>query len=369
MCSTTLEPTAVRAPGPTGPQIEAQDCHPPLSRRVSAPRQLLAPRHPDVTTWRAASAVDVGAIWELRQAMGEADHPNYRTARESIEADFALPGFEADRDSMIGFDSTGRAVAVGMVMFPARHHTMVRSLPIGGVHPDLRGRGIGRALFHWQLGRARQQLASSTRNLPGWILAFADDRAPQDARLFQRGGLRLARHFLSMERTLSNPIDAPRVPSRVRIAPYARSMSDAVHRARDDIFIDHWGSQPMTAERWQALVGSTRFATELSFVALAQGCGGSECVVGFVLSSADPRIWKTQGFTSSRVDQIGVRTAWRGRGLAQSLLATQLRASRARGLDRVTLTTDGGFQARPITLHSSAGFRTVGSKLAFVQEL
>ena len=125
----------------------------------------------------------------------------------------------------------------------------------------------------------------------------------------------------------------------------------------------------MTAARWQALVGSTRFAAELSFVALAQGCGGSECVVGFVLSSADSSIWPTQGFTSSRVDQIGVRAAWRGGGIAQSLLATQLRASRARGLDMVTLTTDGGFQARPLALHSSAGFRTVGSKKAFVQEL
>ena len=369
MCSTVLEPTTDRAGGSAGPQVEAEARALPLSRRVSAPRQLCTPRHPDVMTWRAATEADIGGIWELRQAMGEADHPNYRTARESIEADFALPGFEAERDSMIGFDVTGRAVAVGMVMFPARHRTIVRSLPIGGVHPDFRGRGIGRALLDWQLGRARQQLASSSRDLPGWILAFADQRAPQDARLFERGGLRLARHFLSMERTLSDPIDAPRAPSRVRIVPYATSMSDAVHRARDDVFIDHWGSQPMTDERWRALVGSTRFAAGLSFVALAQGCGGGECVVGFVLSSEDPGIWHTQGFTSSRVDQIGVRAAWRGRGVAQSLLATQLRLSRARGLDRVTLTTDGGFQARPLTLHSSAGFRTTGSKKAFVLEL
>ncbi|NEN07708.1 GNAT family N-acetyltransferase [Diaminobutyricibacter tongyongensis] len=330
---------------------------------------LSVPRHPDVTVWRAATESDIGAIWELRQAMGEADHPNYRTARESIEADFALPGFEPERDSMIGFDSTGRAVAAGMVIFPSRHQTLVRSLPIGGVHPDFRGRGIGRALFNWQVGRARQQLASSSRDLPGWILAFADERAPQDARLFERGGLRLARHFLSMERTLSDPIESPPAPRRVRIVPYVTSMSDAVHRARDEVFIDHWGSQPMTDQRWRALVGSRRFAGELSFVALAQGCGGGECVVGFVLSSTDPSIWPTQGFSSSRVDQIGVRAAWRGRGIAHSLLATQLRMSQARGFDRVTLTTDGGSEARPLTLHSSAGFRTTGSKKAFVLAL
>ena len=335
----------------------------PLSARVGDAPAPIVPQHPDVSGWRAATADDIDGIWQLRQAMGEVDHPNYLTARGAIAADFGYSHFHAELDSLVGVDVAGRIVAVGMVMFPPRQVSLVRSMPIGGVHPSLRGRGIGRQLLAWQLGRAKQQLASSPKTLPGWILTYADERSPQNAALFERGGLTLARYFLTLERALDAPVRVIPPAEGIRIEAYTAVLSAAVHRCRDDSFMDHWGSQPMSDENWNAFVGGKWFRPDLSFVAWA----GDE-VVGFVLSTANENVWASQGFTGSYIDLVGVLSGWRGRHIAQSLLAAQLGAGRALGHERVTLAVDSASPTGALGLYTGMGFEPTHRKMAYTLE-
>lgn len=340
----------------------------PLSERVDAPERLALPSHPDVAQWRPATEADIDGIWELRQAMGRLDHPNYLTTRGAIAADFGYSHFHRELDSLVGLDTAGRIVANGMVMFPPRQETLVRSIPIGGVHPELRGRGIGRQLLAWQLGRARQQLRSSPKTLPGWVLAYADERAPQTAHLFARGGMNLARYFLSLERVLADPIREVRPAEGIRISPYTADRSAAVHEARDAAFMDHWASQPMSDENWAAYVGGRWFRPELSFVALDTDPDGSDRVVGFVLSTANENVWATQGFTGSYIDLVGVLSGWRGKHIAQALLAAQLAAGRASGHERATLAVDSDSPTGALGLYTGMGFEPAHRKLAFTLE-
>jgi ribosomal protein S18 acetylase RimI-like enzyme len=331
---------------------------------VEAPR---VPSHPDVTTWRAATTVDIDGIWQLRQAMGAVDHPNYLTARGAIAADFGYSHFHPEVDSLVGVDDGGRIRAVGMVMFPPRQVTLVRSMLIGGVHPSLRGRGIGRQLLAWQLARAEQQLASSTKTLPGWILCYSDERSPQNAALFEHSGLSLARYFLTLERRLDVPVRAIDAADGIRIAAYTAAASPDVHRTRDDAFMDHWGSQPMSDENWNAFVGGKWFRSDLSFVAYGTDSTGTEQVVGFVLSTANENVWATQGFTGSYIDLVGVRSEWRGRHIAQSLLAAQLEAGRALGYERVTLAVDSDSPTGALGLYTGMGFEPTHRKMAYTR--
>ena len=342
------------------PRVES-----PLSSRVAAPARLAAPRHPDVAVWRAATDSDIDGIWQLRQDMGRVDHPNYLTARGAIAADFGYSHFHAELDSLIGLDGSGRVVAVGMVMFPPRQVTLVRSLPIGGVHPELRGRGIGRQLLAWQLGRAKQQLASSNKSLPGWILAYADERSPQHARLLDLSGMHLSRYFLSLERSLSEPILPVDVAPGIRVASFTAQVSQAVHVARDEAFMDHWASQPMSDENWNAYVTGRWFRPDLSFVAFGTDDVGVEHVVGFVLSSGNEDVWRTQGFTGGYVDLVGVTSAWRGRHIAQSLLAAHLAAGQALGHERSTLAVDSASPTGALGLYEGMGYVSTHHKLAF----
>ncbi|KGJ82397.1 hypothetical protein GY21_01105 [Cryobacterium roopkundense] len=332
----------------------------PLSERVTAPHDLSVPVHQEIARWRPAKEDDIDGIWQLREAMGRLDHPNYLTTRGAIAADFGYSHVNAALDSLVGLDAAGRIVANGMVLFPPRQETLVRSILIGGVHPDLRGRGIGRELLAWQVGRAKQQLASSTKTLPGWIFAYADERAPQSAHLFERGGLDLTRYFLALERALDEPVPAVEPADGIRIAVYTPADSAQVHVARDDAFMDHWASQPMSDENWAAFVNGRWFRPDLSFVAWA----GDE-VVGFVLSTANENVWKTQGFTGSYIDLVGVTSGWRGRHIAQSLLAAQLEAGRALGHDRATLAVDSDSPTGALGLYTGMGFHAVHRKMAY----
>lgn len=349
----------------TSESAQASRAARPLSERVPAPAVLTAPQHPSVPVWRAATEADIDAIWQLRSAMGALDHPNYLTSRSAIAADFGYSHFHAETDSIVGLDDAGRIVAVGMVMFPPRQDTLVRSIPIGGVHPEFRGQGIGRALLEWQLGRARQQLASSSKTLPGWVLVYADERAPQNARLFERGGMRVARYFLSLERDLADPIRVAVPAAGIRLALYSADDSAAVHRVRDEAFMDHWASQPMSDENWNAYVEGRWFRSDLSFVAWAPGADGVEQVVGFLLTSANEDVWATQGFTGGYIDLVGVLDTWRGKHIAQALLAAQLEASRSLGYDRSTLAVDSDSPTGALGLYTGMGFRPAHRKTAF----
>lgn len=339
-----------------------------LAQRVGDAPAPVVPSHPDVASWRPATADDIDGIWQLRQFMGQVDHPNYLTARGAIAADFGYSHFHPELDSLVGVDATGRMVAVGMVMFPPRQVSLVRSLPIGGVHPLLRGRGIGHQLLAWQVARAKQQLASSTKALPGWILAYADERSPQNAALFEHAGLSLTRYFLTLERPLDAPVRVVDAADGIRIAGYTPAVSGQVHATRDDAFMDHWGSQPMSDENWNAFVNGTWFRPDLSFVAYGTDATGTEQVVGFVLSTANENVWATQGFTGSYIDLVGVLSGWRGRHIAQSLLAAQLAAGQALGHERVTLAVDSDSPTGALGLYTGMGFVPTHRKMAYTLE-
>ncbi len=318
--------------------------------------------------WRPASIADLDDIWRLRQVMSRADHPDYLTTRESIEADFRHSYFDANRDSLVGLDSRRDVVAVGMVIAPPRAHSIAKSIPIGGVHPDFRNRGIGRELLRWQLDRAEEQLTGSGNCLPRWVLTYADDRAPQNARLFIRAGLQLARRFAALERPLSEPVEWVAARGGVAIRAYSPEWSSATHAARDAAFLDHWGGQPMSDESWASYVNSTRFAPGLSFVATAPDGTGGDQVIGFVLSSVTQHTGRTPRAAATFVDQIGVVREWRGNRIAQALLSAHLRAGKAAGFERATLVSDlevGG----ALPLHTGMGFRATQRKAAFIRQL
>ena len=59
-----------------------------------------------------------------------------------------------------------------------------------------------------------------------------------------------------------------------------------------------------------------------------------------MLSDVDPEDWAALGRPCAYVEYVGVRRAWRGRHLAQSLLASTLRAHVAEGLEVAVLDVD-----------------------------
>lgn len=340
----------------------------PLHDRITAPADLPLPRHSDVALWRPATPADIDGIVELQQGMAEIDHPNWSATREDTAEVFDLSYFGAERDSLAGLDTDGRIIAYATVVFPPGQETLVRSLLQGGVHPSARGRGIGRQLLDWQLGRAKQQLASSSKRLPGWIMVDTDERAQQNVLLFERAGLTATRYFLEVERILDEPIRTFEIASDIRIEKYRPELSKAVHAAYNEAFLDHWGSQPKNEEAWQNFVMSKTFRADLSFLALGHGQDGTERVVGFVLSTVNEEDWKRQGFTGSYIELVGILREWRGKRIAQALLSEQLKASQELGYDRAALDVDSDSPTGAMGLYSGMGFVPAEQEIAFTMK-
>jgi ribosomal protein S18 acetylase RimI-like enzyme len=339
---------------------------PPVRERLEAP-ETYRPEHPEIAEWRALTADDVDVAWDLQQAIDGADHPNWLATREEIEELFGFSHVDLERDTLAGFTADGRAVAVAAVVMPPLQITLVRSFLEGGVHPDFRGRGIGRELLAWSQTRARQQLAGSDKRLPAWIFAYADERAPQIVRLFEHAGFRTARYFVALERDLHEPIPVVEPAAHIRLVSYTSDRSEATHAALSDSFRDHWASQPMNDEQWASWIGGSSFRPDISFLAIADGEEGEE-VAGFVLCQVTEDDWATQGFTGAYVGLVGTRRAWRGMRIAPAMLAASLRASADHGWEKVTLDVDAENPSGALGLYTRMGFVRTTSQRALTQE-
>ena len=182
-----------------------------LRDRLGAVDEPRPPADSAGITWRPATHDDVRAVVDFYGALAAADHPEWVETLEEVAEEFAHPWVDLKRDTLIGESADG-FVAFGHVLAPPDPETIVRSILFGGVHPEHRGRGLGRQLLAWQRQRARQQLAGSDEAMPGWIMAYTEERAPDASRLFERAGMPLVRWFSQLRRDLTEPIPDLEVP-------------------------------------------------------------------------------------------------------------------------------------------------------------
>lgn len=328
----------------------------PLNQRVAAPTVVEHPENTDGLEWCSATVDDVSALVDCEREIGAADHPHYLVTSEEFEDDFSHSYVDLAADTLVAVDAAGVVQAWGIALLPEGQDTLVRSILAGGVRPSARGRGIGRQLLAWQQQRGLQQLASSAKTVPGWLLTFVDERVDATRRLYERFDFTPARYFLELGRDLSEPVPEVTVDPELRIENFTAEWSERTRIARNDAFRDHWGSQPATEEVWNSFVGRSVSRPDLSFLAIGRNADGAEEVAGFVIASVNEEDWPGQGFSSAYVDLVGVTRAWRRRGIAPALLARSLAATAAHGLDKSVLDVDSDSPTGALGLYTGLGF-------------
>lgn len=336
----------------------------PLHVRAAAPEVVhLPPAHLELV-WRPLRVADAPELHALMEAVEEADGAPQRTSRAEVVERLGLRWADPERDFLGGFDADGVLRAYGLVHTRPGDVRTVRAFLDGAVHPAWRGRGIGRAVLAWMEGRGRQLIAESGKDLPARLAVYVDEDARDQRRLYAAAGFSPIRWYTQMRRDLSRPLPEHPIGPEVRLVPWSVDLDEAVRVAHNEAFADHWGSEPRAPEDWKH---GPHFVPGWSFVALARTGSGDE-VVGYTVSSRFEQDFAVVGYSFGYTDLLGVRPAWRGRGIAVALLTAAMQAFRADGMAYANLGVDTANPSGAHGLYARLGYeRTYGEVLYSVE--
>ena len=297
---------------------------------------------PETLEVRPATEADAAALVDVfRQA--EIDFRGTATAT----ADDLLSWFrflDLPTGSWLIHDESG-LVAGGLLI---RHGDAPQFSAV--VRPDRRGEGLGAAL----LDLAEQAVRQDGSNLMR-VGTVAEDEAA--ASLLGSRGYRDARHYFTMVISLDAETPTPEPPEGIALGTFELGEAEAFHSALNEAFADEWGWAPIPFEEWRELrLDAADFDPKIWFVArdddeLAAVARCDELFGG--------------GF----VGAIGVRPAWRRRGIALALLHFAFAEFRKRGAPHVRLGVDTQNPTRATRLYQRAGMSVESEDVVFEREL
>jgi mycothiol synthase len=243
------------------------------------------------------------------------------------------------------FEEEGRLLAAGMLI------TMRADGDFWGfVRPDAKGRGLGTALLE------RAEAAARTHGKPTLHAgAYGDDR--DAASLLTGRGYRDVRHYFTMRIDLDDAPE-PAWPEGIRPDTVAYDEARAFKDALDEAFQEEWGWEPMDFDEWKRLrLDAPDTDLGLWFVAR----DGDEIAA---TARCDADRWG-----GGWVGAIGVRPAWRKRGLGLALLQHAFSEFHRRGTRTVRLGVDAQNPTGATRLYERAGMRVETEDVVYERAL
>jgi mycothiol synthase len=220
----------------------------------------------------------------------------------------------------------------------------------GYVHPDFRGRGIGRVLVGAVEARVRERLEHeppSGRAVLHLAHLVGDDTA---AELLALEGFHRVRSFFRMVIDLPDEPPEPIWPAGLELRPLdVERDGRAIHATDVAAFSQEWGYHVRPYDEWyEKVFGTPRLDLSLPVVAWA-----NDAVAGFSLCY--PKRMGDWGW----IGVLGVAPTWRRQGLGLALLQESFRRIRATGETVAALGVDSENPTGATRLYERAGMRSL----------
>jgi mycothiol synthase len=290
---------------------------------------------------RAPVSGDLQAVADVLVANELAEGGEVTLGVDFVGAEWSQAGFDLATDAWAATDPEG--IIVGYAQAVREQPTVVTSW--GVVHPDHRTRGIGTALFH----RIEQRAVALLSGAPSGSFRHAADAGDAGAAAILRScGLDLVRHFwhMSIDLTAAAPTDT--TPPGVTIRGVnGEADLRAIQGVLDASLAEHWGYEPEPFDRWlENQTSSSINDRSLWYLATVDG----EPAGALTASAAEDRGW---------IDYLGVRTEYRGRGIAGALLRRSFASFATRGLGRALVSVDSANATGATAVYERVGMCVV----------
>jgi mycothiol synthase len=218
--------------------------------------------------------------------------------------------------------------------------------------PAWRGKGIGTAVLKHNERRISEIAATHPPDGPRFLQSFAiHQHQAATHRLLRRHGYEPVRFLCGMVRPNLNDIPDCPPPAGIVIRPIEESDLRAVWDAKEEAFRDLWGSIRRGEQGFRTWVKDPLMRKELCAIAWE----GSECI-GTVIIFVSEEENRKRNRKLAYTELISVRRPWRGRGIAQSMIAHALRNIRAAGFEKAGLSVDTQNPSGALKLYEKMGY-------------
>jgi len=284
---------------------------------------------------------------------------------EGMASDYAhLTHSDVNRDLLI-VELDDRVVGYTRVQWDDQQDGSRAYESICILRPELRSRGIGRSMLAWDERRSREIAAAHPADgRERWLQAWSWDGDERALALLRRSGYTPVRRGYEMVRPDLEAIPEATLPDGLEVRAVGREDMRRIWEADVEIFRDHWGEVDASEEAWLRFSENPVYDPSLFVVAF----DGDE-LAGMVINVIDPGDTARKGYVRGLLDGVGVRRAWRRRGLARALILRSLHLLREHGATSAFLGVDGENPNQAMTLYEGCGFGTVSSETAWRKPL
>ena len=303
---------------------------------------------PDGYTMRPLAREDAEGMIALLGANAAAMGDPLENTLEDVLREMADPDLNLAHDTRAVFTPDGRLIAYSVAWATGRPALPIVEVFLHSSEWET-DTVTERVLLDWAEDRVRENLASLPPDMRVAMQAFSDVRETRYLAILADAGFRSIRHSFQMGITFDSPPEPPRWPEGFTLHVAQEDDVVPVFDALRDAWRDHFGyieepyDERLAAWRhhWQET-----FAPGLWFTGMA-----GDTVAGLCL--CDPSFGGDEG--TGFVSILGVRRAYRRRGLAEALLRHAFVTLYAAGRRSVLLYVDGESPTGATRLYERAG--------------